>query len=66
MDKKAEPPKPATWNIAKIVVQHRRNVVLNRFIWISRVEAADEATAIAKAPAQFKVPVNRLMASRRS
>jgi hypothetical protein len=72
MAKEPEPPlpvqpeKPTVWNIAKIVIQHRRNVVINRLVWVGRVEAPDEATAIEKAAAQFKVPANRLMASRRS
>jgi hypothetical protein len=53
MAKKPEPPKPATWTISAKAVR------------LGTVEAADEATAIEKAAAEFKVPANRLMALRR-
>ena len=33
--------------------------------WIGTVEAIDEAAAIEKGAAEFKVPANRLMAIRR-
>jgi hypothetical protein len=38
---------------------------LDRAIRIGAVEAPDEATAIEKAAAEFKVPSDRLMAVRR-
>jgi len=56
MAKKAEPPKPTTWTIYKIAAKAVR---------LGTVEAADEATAIEKAAAEFKVPATRLMAVRR-
>jgi membrane-bound lytic murein transglycosylase B len=56
MAKKPDPPKPASWNIYKIAAKAVR---------LGTVEAADEATAIEKAAAEFKVPANRLMAIRR-
>jgi hypothetical protein len=56
MAKKPEPPKPTTWTIYKIAAKAVR---------LGTVEAADEATAIEKGAAAFKVPANRLMAVRR-
>ena len=56
MAKKREPPKPTTWNIYKIA---------NKAVWLGTVEAPEEAIAIEKAAAEFKVPANRLMAIRR-
>jgi hypothetical protein len=56
MAKKPEPPRPPTWTIYKIAAKAVR---------LGTVEAADEATAIGKAAAEFKVPANRLMAIRR-
>jgi hypothetical protein len=56
MAKKPEPPKPTTWTIYKIAAKSVR---------LATVEAADEATAIEKAAAEFKEPANRLMAIRR-
>ena len=53
MAKKPEPPKPTTYKIAAKAVR------------LGTVEAADEATAIEKAAAEFKVPATRLMAVRR-
>jgi hypothetical protein len=51
MAKKPEPPpKPIRWGIYKAV-------------WLGN--APDEATAIEKGAAEFKVPANRLMAVRR-
>jgi membrane-bound lytic murein transglycosylase B len=56
MAKKPEPPTPTTWTIYKIAAKAVR---------LGTVEAADEATAIDKAAAAFKVPANKLMAIRR-
>jgi hypothetical protein len=56
MAKKPDPSKPATWTIYKIAAKAVR---------LGTVEAADEATAIEKGAAVFKVPANRLMAIRR-
>ena len=56
MAKKPEPPKPTTWTIYKIAAKAVR---------LGTVEAADEATAIEKAAAEFKVPATRLRALRR-
>jgi membrane-bound lytic murein transglycosylase B len=56
MAKKPEPPKSTTWTIYKIAAKAVR---------LGTVEAADEATAIDKAAAEFKVPANRLMSIRR-
>jgi hypothetical protein len=51
MAKKPEPPKPTTWTIYKIAAKAVR---------LGTVEAADEATAIEKATAEFKVAATRL------
>jgi hypothetical protein len=56
MAKKQEPPKPITWDIYKIA---------SKGVWLGGVDAPDEAAAIEKAAAEFKVPANRLMAVRR-
>jgi hypothetical protein len=56
MAKKPEPPKPIIWNVYKIA---------SKAVWLGAVEASDEATAMDKAAAEFKVPANRLMAIRR-
>jgi hypothetical protein len=57
MARKAEPPpKPIRWGIFKIAA---------KAIWLGNLEAPDEATAIEKGSAEFKVPPNRLMAVRR-
>ena len=56
MAKTPEPPGPTTWTIYKIAAKAVR---------LGTVEAAEEATAIEKAAAEFKVPANRLMAVRR-
>jgi hypothetical protein len=53
MAKKPEPAKPMTWSIYKIAAKAIR---------LGTVEAVDEATAIEKAAAEFKVPATRLMA----
>jgi hypothetical protein len=55
MAKKPEPPKPTTWSIYKIS---------SKGVWLGEVEASDEAAAIEKAAAKFKVLANRLMALR--
>jgi membrane-bound lytic murein transglycosylase B len=56
MAKKPEPPQATTWTIYKIAAKAVR---------LGTVETANEATAIEKAAAEFKVPANRLMAVRR-
>jgi hypothetical protein len=56
MTKKPEPPKPTTWTIYKLAAKAER---------LGTVEALDEATAIEKGAAEFKVPPTRLMAVRR-
>jgi hypothetical protein len=56
MAKKPDPSKPATWTIYKIAAKAVR---------LGTVEALDEAAAIEKGAAAFKVPANRLMAVRR-
>jgi hypothetical protein len=53
---KTGPPQPTTWTIYKIVAKAVR---------LGTVEAPDEAIAVEKAAAEFKVPANRLMAIRR-
>jgi hypothetical protein len=54
MAKKPEPQKPI--GIHKIAA---------KAVWLGNVEAPDEATAIERGTAEFKVPANRLMAIRR-
>jgi hypothetical protein len=56
MARNPEPPKPATWNIYTFA---------SKAVWLGIVEAPDEATALEKAAAEFKVPAERLMAIRR-
>jgi hypothetical protein len=56
MAKKPQPPKPICWKVDKIA---------SKAVWLGDVEARDEATAMDKASAEFKVPANRLMAIRR-
>jgi hypothetical protein len=56
MAKKPEPPKPINWTVYKIA---------NKLVWLGDVEAPDEAAALEKAAAEFKVPANRLMTIRR-
>jgi hypothetical protein len=57
MAKKPElQPQPTTWTIYKIA---------SKAVWLGTVEAPDEAAAIEKGAAEFKVPANRLMAIRR-
>lgn len=52
-----ESPKPVVWNVYKLA---------NKAVWLGAVEAPDEAAAIEKAAAEFKVPAKTLMALRRS
>jgi hypothetical protein len=54
--KKAEPPKPIRWAIYKVAA---------KATWLGNAEAPDEAAAIEKGAAEFKVPAKRLMAVRR-
>jgi hypothetical protein len=56
MAKKSEPPKPISWNVYEIA---------RKAVWLGEVGAPDEAVAMQKAAAEFKVPANRLMAIRR-
>ena len=57
MPKKPEPsPQPITWTIYKIAAKQT---------WVGSVEAPDEATAVAKAAAEFRVPATKLHAVRR-
>jgi hypothetical protein len=56
MAKKPEPPKLIRWNVYKIA---------SKAVWLGEVEAPDEAAAMQRAAAEFKVPANRLMAIRR-
>jgi hypothetical protein len=56
MARKPEPPKPVRWNVYKIA---------SKAVWLGTVEAPDEAAAIEKAAAEFKVPATKLMAIRR-
>jgi hypothetical protein len=56
MAKKPEPPKPISWNVYKLA---------SRAVWLGTVEAPDQAAAIEKGAAEFKVSTNRLMAIRR-
>jgi hypothetical protein len=55
MPKKPEPPKPISWTLYKIA---------SKGSGLGEVGAPDEAAAIEKAAAKFKVPANRLMALR--
>jgi hypothetical protein len=56
MAKKQEQPKPVRWDVYKIA---------SKAVRLGAVEVPDEATAMEKAAAEFKVPANRLMAIRR-
>jgi membrane-bound lytic murein transglycosylase B len=57
MVRKPEPSqKPINWKVYKIA---------NKAVWLGVVEAANEATAMEKAAAEFKVPASRLMAIQR-
>jgi hypothetical protein len=57
MAKKPEPPpKPIRWGIYKLA---------SKAVWLGNVEAPDEASAIERGAAEFKVGANRLMAVRR-
>jgi hypothetical protein len=47
---------PTVWSLYKIA---------SKAVWLGNVEAADEATAIEMAAAEFKVPANSLMTIRR-
>ena len=49
MAKKPEPPKPIVWTVYKLAAKQER---------LGVVEAPDEATAIEKGAAEFKVPAN--------
>jgi hypothetical protein len=53
---KLEPPEPIRWNVNKIA---------SKAVWLGTIEAADEAAAIEKGAAEFKVAAKRLMALRR-
>jgi len=54
--KKLEPPQqPITWTIYKVAAKQ---------IWVGTVDASDEATAIEKAAAEFKIPTTKLHAVR--
>jgi hypothetical protein len=55
MAKKPEQPKPVRWGIYKLAA---------KAVWLGNVEAPDEASAIEKGAAEFKVGANRLMAVR--
>jgi hypothetical protein len=56
MAKKPEPPTTIVWKVYKIA---------SKAAWLGEVKAPDEATAMEKAAAEFKVPANRLIALRR-
>jgi hypothetical protein len=56
MAKNPEPPKPVVWTIYKFAAKAER---------LGIIEAPDEATAVEKGDAEFKVLANRLMAVRR-
>jgi hypothetical protein len=57
MAKKPEPTtKPISWNVYKIA---------SKAVWLGEVEAPDEAAAMEKAAAEFKVPASRLLVVRR-
>jgi hypothetical protein len=49
-------PPTTTWSVYKIA---------SKLVWLGAVEASDEATAMEKAAAAYKVPANRLMVIRR-
>jgi hypothetical protein len=56
MANKSEPSKPIIWNVFKITA---------KAIFLGVIEAPDEATAIERGAAEFKVAANGLMAIRR-
>jgi hypothetical protein len=56
MAKKPEPSAPVRWNIYKAAA---------KAVWLGTVEAADEAAAIEKAAAEYKVPATKLIAVQR-
>jgi hypothetical protein len=56
MAKKPEPSKPVRWSIYKLAAKQT---------WVDEVGAADEAAAIEKGAAEYKVPASKLMAVRR-
>jgi hypothetical protein len=56
MARKPEPPKPITWNIYKIA---------GKAVWLSEVEAPDEASAMEKTATEIKVAANGPMSIRR-
>jgi hypothetical protein len=56
MARKSEPLKPTSWNIYKLPPKPSG---------LGAVEAPDEATAVEKAAAEFKMPATKLMAIRR-
>jgi hypothetical protein len=56
MAKRPEPPKPIRWTIYKIAAKAVR---------LGAVEAPDEAAAIEKGAAEFKVPATKLLVVRR-
>jgi hypothetical protein len=49
----ARPRQPITWTIYKIAAKQT---------WVGTVETPDEATAIEKAAAQFRIPATKLHA----
>jgi hypothetical protein len=56
MSRKPEPTKPTSWNIYKAAA---------KAVWLGTVEATDEAAAIKKAAAEYKVLAAKLIAVRR-
>jgi hypothetical protein len=56
MTNKSEPSKRIIWNVYKIT---------GKDIFLGAIEAPDEATAIERGAAEFKVAANGLMAIRR-
>jgi len=56
MAKAPEPPPLITWTIYKIAAKQS---------WVGTVEATDEASAIEKASAEFRLPATKLHAVRR-
>jgi hypothetical protein len=52
MAKKPEPPKPIIWNVYKIA---------SKAVWLAAVEVLDEAAAIERGAAEFKVPATKLI-----
>ena len=56
ISKKPKPPQPTTWTICKIAAKQ---------VWLGTVEAPDEAAAIEKAAAEYRVPATKRHAARR-